>query len=80
MAPSVLEECVEDALRAVAKEAMKRSSGARGLRSVLELSMLDLMFDLPSMDDPKEVVVNEDSIVKQERPLVVFGKDKAKPA
>ncbi len=70
----------KEALRAVAKEAMKRSSGARGLRSVLESAMLDLMFDLPSMDAPKEVVVNEDTIFKHERPLVVFGKDKAKPA
>jgi ATP-dependent Clp protease ATP-binding subunit ClpX len=70
----------DEALRAVAREAMKRSSGARGLRSILEVSMLDLMFELPSMHDPKEVVVNEDAILKRERPLVVFEKDKAKPA
>ncbi|MFO8072017.1 MAG: ATP-dependent Clp protease ATP-binding subunit ClpX [Polyangia bacterium] len=70
----------EEALRSVARLAMKRSSGARGLRSVLEVSMLDLMFELPSMDHPEEVVVGEDCIEKGERPLVVFEKDKAEPA
>ncbi|MDJ0766049.1 MAG: ATP-dependent Clp protease ATP-binding subunit ClpX [Myxococcota bacterium] len=69
-----------EALRAVARTAMERSSGARGLRSVLESAMLELMFDLPSMDSPKEVVVNEEAITEHERPLVVFEKDKAKPA
>jgi ATP-dependent Clp protease ATP-binding subunit ClpX len=70
----------EEALRSVARLAMKRSSGARGLRSVLEVSMLDLMFELPSMDRPREVVVGEDCIENGERPLVVFEKDKAEPA
>jgi ATP-dependent Clp protease ATP-binding subunit ClpX len=70
----------EGALRAVARDAMERSSGARGLRSVLESAMLDLMFELPSMDSPEEVVVNEETINKHEQPLVVFNKNKAKPA
>jgi ATP-dependent Clp protease ATP-binding subunit ClpX len=70
----------EAALRAVAKLAMERSSGARGLRSVLESSMLDLMFELPSMDNPKEVMIEEDTITKYELPLVVLEKDKARPA
>ncbi|MBN2804357.1 MAG: ATP-dependent Clp protease ATP-binding subunit ClpX [Deltaproteobacteria bacterium] len=70
----------ESALQAVAKCAMERSAGARGLRSVLEKTMLDVMFELPSMDNPKEVVVSEDSVLKKERPLVVFEKDKAEPA
>jgi len=70
----------DGALRAVAQAAMERSSGARGLRSVLESAMLDLMFELPSMDSPKEVVVNEETITQHERPLVVLEKDKAKPA
>ncbi|MCP4680489.1 MAG: ATP-dependent Clp protease ATP-binding subunit ClpX [Deltaproteobacteria bacterium] len=70
----------DEALKAVAQKAMERSSGARGLRSVLESAMLELMFELPSMDGPKEVVVNEDTINKHERPLVVLEKDKARPA
>ena len=70
----------KDALRAVASVSMKRSTGARGLRSVLEETMLDVMFELPSMDDPREVVVEKDSVINRERPLVVFEKDKAKPA
>jgi ATP-dependent Clp protease ATP-binding subunit ClpX len=70
----------ESALRAVAKQAIERSTGARGLRSVLEAAMLDIMFEIPSLDRPREVVVGEDCIVGSERPLVVFEKDKAKLA
>ena len=69
-----------EALRAVAVVAMERSIGARGLRSVLEATMLDLMFELPSMDNPREVVVGEECVTNGERPLVVFEKDKAEPA
>jgi ATP-dependent Clp protease ATP-binding subunit ClpX len=46
------------------------------LRSVLEKTMLDIMFELPSMDSPKEVVISEDTVLKKERPLVVFEKNK----
>jgi ATP-dependent Clp protease ATP-binding subunit ClpX len=69
----------DKALRAVAKRAMERSSGARGLRSVLESAMLDIMFELPSMEGPKEVRVGEETIVNGERPLVVLEKNKARP-
>ncbi|MCU0664541.1 MAG: ATP-dependent Clp protease ATP-binding subunit ClpX [Myxococcota bacterium] len=70
----------EPALRAVARHAIERSTGARGLRSVLEAAMLDIMFEIPSMDRPREVVIDEECILSSERPLVVFEKDKAKPA
>jgi ATP-dependent Clp protease ATP-binding subunit ClpX len=70
----------DEALRAVARVAMERSSGARGLRSVLEATMLEVMFEIPSMDSPKEVVIGEDNVNKGERPLVVFEKDEAEPA
>jgi len=73
---SVKLKFTEEALRAVARTAMDRSAGARGLRSVLEKTMLDIMFELPSMDSPKEVVISEDTVLKKERPLVVFEKDK----
>lgn len=62
----------DGALVAVAKEALKRKTGARGLRSILENSMLDVMYDIPSQDRVKEVVVNEDVILKQARPIVVY--------
>ena len=70
----------DGALKAVARSAMDRSTGARGLRSVLEGAMLDVMFEIPSMSAPKEVVVNEEVVAKGERPLVVFEKDRAEPA
>jgi len=63
------------ALAAVAKEALKRSSGARGLRAILENAMLDIMYDIPSRLGVKEVVVNEDVILKHEAPLVVYAKE-----
>jgi ATP-dependent Clp protease ATP-binding subunit ClpX len=70
----------DGALKAVARAAMERSTGARGLRSVLEATMLDVMFDIPSMNRPKEVVISEEVVAKGERPLVVLEKDRAEPA
>jgi len=70
----------DKALSAIARKAMERSSGARGLRSVLESAMLDIMFELPSMDNPKEVRVGEETIQNGERPLVVLEKNKTRPA
>jgi ATP-dependent Clp protease ATP-binding subunit ClpX len=70
----------DGALRAVARTAMARSTGARGLRSVLEATMLDVMFEIPSMHRPKEVVISEEVVARGERPLVVLEKDRAEPA
>ena len=69
-----------NALRAIAKQAMERSSGARGLRAILEKSMLDVMYELPSMHGVKEVVISEETITKGERPLLVYAKDQAELA
>src|SRR5580692_7628551 len=63
------------ALQAVAKEALVRQSGARGLRAILEHAMLDIMYDIPSRNGIKEVVVNEDVITKREPPLIVYQKE-----
>lgn len=52
----------EDALTAIARRAIKRKTGARGLRSIMEDILLDTMFDLPGMDSVAEVVVNEDAV------------------
>ncbi len=61
-----------DALRAIAARALKRKSGARGLRSVLEEAMLDVMFELPSQDNVTECVINEQVIQDDEYPVVLY--------
>ncbi|PLX77968.1 MAG: ATP-dependent Clp protease ATP-binding subunit ClpX [Desulfuromonas sp.] len=62
----------DGALLAIAKEALKRKTGARGLRSILENAMLDVMYDIPSQDRVKEVVISEDVIYNQAQPIVVY--------
>lgn len=62
----------DGALVAIAHEALKRKTGARGLRSILENCMLDVMYDIPSQDRVKEVVINDDVILKQARPIVLY--------
>jgi ATP-dependent Clp protease ATP-binding subunit ClpX len=62
----------EEALLAVAKDALKRKSGARGLRAILESVMLDIMYDIPSMHGVRECVVGEEVITKSEAPLLVY--------
>ncbi len=66
----------ENAIRAIAEKAIAHKTGARGLRSVLEEQMLDIMFELPSRDDVEEVVVNEEVIKNSEAPLLVYHKQK----
>jgi ATP-dependent Clp protease ATP-binding subunit ClpX len=63
------------ALQAVAKKALERESGARGLRAILEEAMLDIMYDVPSKQGIKEVVINDDVIMKSEQPLIVYHKE-----
>lgn len=62
----------EGALLAVAKQAIERKAGARGLRAILESIMLEVMYDVPSEPDIKEVIVSEDTVAKGEKPLVVY--------
>jgi len=64
----------QGALVAIAKEALKRKSGARGLRAILEHTMLDIMYEIPSQTNVREVVINEDVFTKKEKPLVVYEK------
>jgi len=64
----------EDALRAIAEEAHRRKSGARGLRAILEEVMLDVMYEIPSLTGVRECVVNRDVVVQRERPLLVKEK------
>ncbi len=62
----------EDALRAVARKAMERKTGARGLRSILEGVLLDIMYDLPSLENVSRVVVDEGVITSDSEPLMVY--------
>ncbi len=71
----------EKALKAVARKAIKRKTGARGLRAILETLLLDVMYDLPSYKNVSEVVINEDVIEGKAAPLLVYadgGKEKKK--
>ncbi len=65
----------KNALTAVARRAIERESGARGLRAILEESMLDIMYDVPSKQGIKEVVISEDVILKAEPPIIVYHKE-----
>ena len=62
------------ALSSVAHEAIKRKSGARGLRAILENVMLDIMYDIPSRSNIKEIVINEDVILHKQEPVIVYEK------
>ena len=68
------------ALAAVAREALTRLSGARGLRAILENAMLDVMYEIPSKSGIKEVIVNEEVILRHETPLIVYHKESAESA
>ena len=62
----------DGALKAVAREAMKRNSGARGLRSILENIMLDIMYEIPSQPDIRECVISEEVVTAKEAPLLLY--------
>jgi len=64
----------DGALRAVAKLAIEHKSGARGLRAILETAMLNIMYDVPSHKNIREVVINEEAILKKEAPLIMYEK------
>lgn len=62
----------DSALNAIASEALKRKSGARGLRAILETCMLDIMYEIPSIENVKECVVGEDVILNKEAPILLY--------
>jgi len=68
----------EGALRAIAQEALKRQAGARGLRSVIETAMLDVMYELPSEPDARECVISEQVVINGDYPVVLFENTKKK--
>ncbi|MBI4383504.1 MAG: ATP-dependent Clp protease ATP-binding subunit ClpX, partial [Nitrospinae bacterium] len=63
-------------VRAIAEQAFERKTGARGLRSILEEIMLDIMYDLPSRQDIEEIVISEDVVLKREQPIMVLHNQK----
>jgi len=67
----------DDALRAIAKKAMERKTGARGLRTILENVLLDTMYDLPSTMSAKKVVVDEAVVTGETKPYVIYESDES---
>ena len=66
----------DDALQAIGKRAIERKTGARGLRSIMEDILLDTMFELPGMDTVEEVVVNEEAVRREVKPLLIHSDKK----
>jgi ATP-dependent Clp protease ATP-binding subunit ClpX len=62
----------DSALKAVAGKSLERKSGARGLRAIMEAAMLDIMYEIPSMNAVKECVINEEVILNNEEPILLF--------
>jgi ATP-dependent Clp protease ATP-binding subunit ClpX len=69
-----------EALRAIAQRAIKRGTGARGLRAIVEETMTDIMFDLPTRDDVREVVITKECITEHRPPLIVTAQPTKKEA
>ena len=70
----------EGALMAMAREALKRKSGARGLRAIMENIMLDVMYDIPSQPNIKEVLISEEVVTRDAQPIVLYQKAAAESA
>jgi len=66
----------DSAYAAIAREAQKRKSGARGLRAILEKCMIDIMYEIPSMENVKECVIGEDTVINQEDPILLLEQPK----
>ncbi|RUV47126.1 ATP-dependent Clp protease ATP-binding subunit ClpX, partial [Mesorhizobium sp. M7A.F.Ca.MR.228.00.0.0] len=68
----------ENALSAIAKRAIERKTGARGLRSIMEAILLDTMFELPALEGVREVVISEEVVTGSARPLYIYSEQKEK--
>lgn len=66
----------DEALAAMAKEAVQRKSGARGLRAIMEETMLDIMYEIPSKESVQECVVGEEVVLKKEEPILLYEQQK----
>jgi ATP-dependent Clp protease ATP-binding subunit ClpX len=70
----------ESALLAIARKAIERKTGARGLRSIMESILLDTMFELPALEGVQEVVISEDVVIGKARPLYIYAEPKKEKA
>jgi ATP-dependent Clp protease ATP-binding subunit ClpX len=70
----------DEALKAIAQEALRRKTGARGLRSVIENSMLDIMYEIPSNGDVKTVIIEEETITLGKQPRLILKTEEEKKA
>ena len=66
----------DSALKAIARKSVERKSGARGLRAIMEAAMLDIMYEIPSMEAVKECVINEEVILSSEDPILLLEQSK----
>lgn len=66
----------DDALREIAKEAIKRKTGARGLKAIVEQIMTDVMYEVPSKNNIKEVIINKDVIKNNQQPIFIYEEHK----
>ncbi|MFZ3044515.1 MAG: ATP-dependent Clp protease ATP-binding subunit ClpX [Desulfatirhabdiaceae bacterium] len=66
----------DSAVAAIAREALKRKSGARGLRAIIENCLIDIMYELPSMEDVRECVIGEEVILNHESPILLYEQNK----
>ncbi len=66
------------ALNAIARKALKRKTGARGLRSIIEQALLDVMFDLPGQKNVTKVVIDESTITGDGKPLLIYDSETQK--
>ena len=67
----------EDAISAIAEKAVERKTGARGLRSIIESIMTDVMFEIPSTDNVEKCIITRDVIEENKQPTLVFKNDVA---
>ena len=65
----------EGAMKAIAQEAIRRKTGARGLRAILESVMLDLMYEIPSKKNAREVLISEEAVLRRKEPVVLYSQD-----
>ena len=66
----------DDAIEEIAKKAISKKTGARGLRSIIEALLLKTMFELPTMENVEEVIVDQSAVKNNSKPLIIHGKDK----
>jgi len=69
----------DSAIKEIAIKAIKKKTGARGLRSILENILLKTMFDLPGQDNIQEVIIDSNTAKGQSQPIIVHSKNKTKP-